>query len=111
VEPICRAIDVAQSTYYAAKTRPPSARALRDQQLMAEIVAVWNDNYKVYGVHTMWTELNRRGTAAQHRRLIAALIDHVDPIYDSVLIYRIPGKDLIQTELIGQPLGNSDSIL
>ncbi|QSI46795.1 CRISPR-associated endonuclease Cas2 [Thermobispora bispora] len=48
---------------------------------------------------------------AQHRRLVAAIKDHVDPAYDSVLIYRIPGADLVQTELIGQPLGNSDSIL
>ena len=30
VEPICEALQVAPSTYYAAKKRPPSVRAVRD---------------------------------------------------------------------------------
>lgn len=54
-------LQVAPSTYYAAKSRPPSARAVRDEQLAAQITTVWNDNYEVYGVHKMWKELNRRG--------------------------------------------------
>ena len=33
VEPICQVLAVAPSSYYAAKSRPPSARALRDQEL------------------------------------------------------------------------------
>lgn len=33
VEPICRELQVAPSTYYAAKARPPSARAVSDAQL------------------------------------------------------------------------------
>ena len=37
VEPICRVLQVAPSTYYAQRTRPPSARAVRDQQLKVEI--------------------------------------------------------------------------
>ena len=37
VEPICRVLPIAPSTYYAAKRRPPSARALRDEELKAEI--------------------------------------------------------------------------
>nr|WP_229805585.1 IS3 family transposase [Microbispora rosea] len=57
-----RVLQVATSTYYAAKVRPPSARQVRDAQLMTQIVAVWNDNFEVYGVRTMWKELNRRGT-------------------------------------------------
>ncbi|WP_240507061.1 IS3 family transposase [Thermoactinospora rubra] len=61
VEPICRVLQVATSTYYAAKSRPPSARAVRDARLMAEITTVWNDNFEVYGVRKMWKELNRRG--------------------------------------------------
>ncbi|TQR96917.1 IS3 family transposase, partial [Microbispora sp. SCL1-1] len=62
VEPICQVLQVATSTYYAAKSRPPSARAVRDAQLMAEITTVWNENFEVYGVRKMWKELNRRGT-------------------------------------------------
>src|SRR5215813_8371541 len=37
VEPICRVLQVAPSTYYAAKTRPPSARSVRDEELKAHI--------------------------------------------------------------------------
>jgi putative transposase len=39
VEPICRALQVAPSTYYAVKhrEREPSARAQRDAELLVEI--------------------------------------------------------------------------
>jgi hypothetical protein len=33
VEPICQLLPIAPSTYYAAKRRLPSARALRDEKL------------------------------------------------------------------------------
>jgi len=68
VEPICRVLSqhgapVAPSTYYAAQSRPPSARAVRDQQLKAEITRVWKENYEVYGADKVWLELNRQGIA------------------------------------------------
>ena len=52
VEPICRTLGVAPSTYYAVKARQrtPSARALRDRELLAQIRRVHQDNYGVYGV-------------------------------------------------------------
>ena len=66
VEPICRVLTqhgaaIAPSTYYAAKTRPASARAVRDGQLKAEIIRVWKENYEVYGADKIWLELNRQG--------------------------------------------------
>jgi putative transposase len=68
VEPICRVLTlhgapIAPSTYYAAKSRPPSARAVRDEQLRAEITRVWKENYEVYGADKVWLELNRQGIA------------------------------------------------
>jgi putative transposase len=54
---------IAPSTYYAAKSRPPSARAVRDQQLNAEITRVWKENYEVYGADKVWLELHRQGIA------------------------------------------------
>jgi putative transposase len=68
VEPICRVLSeqgapIAPSTYYAAKTRPPAARAVRDAQLRAEVTRVWKENYEVYGADKVWLELNRRGIA------------------------------------------------
>ena len=67
VEPICRVLTqhgapIAPSTYYAAKTRPPSARAVRDAQLKTQIMRVWKDNYEVCGADKVWLELNRQGT-------------------------------------------------
>jgi putative transposase len=59
VEPICEHLPIAPSTYYAASKRPPSARALRDEELKLEILRVWNDNYRVYGADKIWAQLNR----------------------------------------------------
>jgi putative transposase len=61
VEPICTTLQVAPSTYYAAKQRPPCARRLRDEQLKREIVRVWQANFSVYGADKIWTQLNREG--------------------------------------------------
>jgi putative transposase len=49
VEPICRILAVAPSSYYAAKTRPPSARAIRDVTLGADSSRIHRSNYAVYG--------------------------------------------------------------
>ena len=66
VEPICRVLTghgapIAPSTYYAAKARLPSSRAVRDEQLKAEITRVWKENREVYGADKVWLELNRQG--------------------------------------------------
>jgi len=42
VEPICETLQVALSTYYAAKERPLSARAARDAELVPWLVELWN---------------------------------------------------------------------
>jgi putative transposase len=61
VEPICTTLQVAPSTYYAAKQRPPCARRVRDEQLKREIARVWGENFRVYGADKIWTQLNREG--------------------------------------------------
>ena len=61
VEPICKALQVAPSTYYAAKRRPPSARAVRDAVLVPILVALWTANYRVYGAHKLWKAARRAG--------------------------------------------------
>ncbi|GFM21499.1 transposase [Mycobacterium sp. PO1] len=38
---------MAPSTYYDAKTRPPSARAQRDAVLGPALRQLWKDNYQV----------------------------------------------------------------
>jgi putative transposase len=61
VEPICTTLQVAPSTYYAAKKRLPCARRLRDEELKREIARVWQANFSVYGADKIWTQLNREG--------------------------------------------------
>jgi putative transposase len=69
VEPICRVLQVAPSTYYAARSRPPSIRALRDAELKAEIHRVWKDNFEVYGARKVWRQLGREGVAVGRDRV------------------------------------------
>ncbi|WP_235201571.1 IS3 family transposase [Microbacterium sp. CH12i] len=61
VEPICKLLQVAPSTYYAAKDRAPSARAVSDAALTPELVTLWQDNYSVYGVRKLWKAAGRAG--------------------------------------------------
>ena len=61
VEPICTALQVAPSTYYAAKKRQPSARALRDAFLKNVLFVLWSTNRKVYGAHKLWKAAQRAG--------------------------------------------------
>lgn len=61
VEPICRLLQVAPSTYYATKTRAPSARSVTDAALGEVIVAEHAANYGVYGARKMWKHLHRGG--------------------------------------------------
>ena len=63
VEPICKVLQVAPSTYYAAKARraEPSARARRDAVMAPVLVALWVANRKVYGAHKLWKAARRAG--------------------------------------------------
>jgi transposase InsO family protein len=64
VEPICQVIQIAPSTYYAAKAQQAdptrrSARAQRDEVLRTEIERVWQANRRVYGARKVWKQLRR----------------------------------------------------
>jgi putative transposase len=61
VEPICKVLQVAPSTYYSAKERPPSLRAVRDAVLLPILLALWQTNYSVYGAHKLWKAARRAG--------------------------------------------------
>ena len=63
VEPICRTLQVAPSTYYAAKARQlsPSARALRDAVMAQVLMVLWVANRKVYGADKLWRAARRAG--------------------------------------------------
>ncbi|SDZ19334.1 putative transposase [Geodermatophilus africanus] len=61
VEPICEQLQVAPSTYYAAKTRRPSARSVTDAATTAVIEKVHAENFGVYGARKIHAQLHRQG--------------------------------------------------
>jgi HTH-like domain len=69
VVPICRVLSehhcgIAPSSYYAYRSRPPSARALSDRVLLSEVVRVQRDQRigrGRYGARKVWLELRREG--------------------------------------------------
>ena len=68
VEPICRVLPIAPSTYHAhaARRADPAklpARARRDLTLKTEIRRVYEENFRVYGVRKVWRQLLRDGIA------------------------------------------------
>jgi putative transposase len=81
VEPICRELPIAPSTYHAHATRradpakaPPRVR--RDTVLRGEIRRVWEDNFRVYGVRKVWRQLGREGIGIA-RCTVARLMRHM----------------------------------
>jgi len=81
VEPICRVLPIAPSSYHAqvAQRRAPeraSARTRRDGLLKAEIRRVHAEHFGVYGVRKVWHQLRREGLAVARctvARLMRAL--------------------------------------
>lgn len=68
VEPICRVLPIAPSTYYrhvSERQRPNerSARARRDEDLSLAIQRIWAEHFQVYGVRKVWRQLKREGVA------------------------------------------------
>lgn len=66
VEPICEVLTgsgvrIAPSTYYAARNRQPSARAVRDAELLEDIKTAHKANLGVYGARKIHAVLNREG--------------------------------------------------
>ena len=64
VEPICKVLPIAPSTYYehaarrAAPERAPP-RHKRDAVLRPQVQRVWNENFQVYGARKVWLQLGR----------------------------------------------------
>ena len=66
VEPMCRVLQIAPSTWYehARRKADPGRlprRAKRDGELSVHIRRVFEDNFGVYGVRKIWRQLTREG--------------------------------------------------
>lgn len=81
VEPICRVLPIAPSTYFRCKAeqRDPtrrSARAQRDAVLRAIIERIWHEHHRVYGPRKVWKQMGREGlheARCRVRRLMRAM--------------------------------------
>jgi len=77
VEPICTALQVAPSTYYAVASHRPSARQLSDERLKIVIARVHRENLGVYGIEKVWRQLKREGHKVGRDR-VARLMDDLE---------------------------------
>ena len=81
VEPICKVLPIAPSTYHAhiaqrVDASKRSARAQRDAELKIEVQRVFAENFGVYGVRKVWRQLRREGFMVARctvERLMASL--------------------------------------
>lgn len=94
VEPICHTLQVAPSTYYAALSRLPSARRLRDEELKTEITRVHRENLDVYGVEKVWKQLKRESIACGRDRTsrLMAELELVGAVRGKTWRTTIPGE-------------------
>jgi hypothetical protein len=65
VEPICRYLPIAPSTYYEARPRALSPRKQPDEHLKVEIARVHTTNFGVYGARKVWRQLNREASRSR----------------------------------------------
>jgi putative transposase len=85
VEPVCHVLSqfvctIAPSTYYAYRSRPPSARDLRDERICAVIEQVWRDpegGREVAGARKMWQLLAKRGVEVEGRAVARCTIERL----------------------------------
>ena len=68
VEPICSVLQLAPSTYYAARARAPSARSVSDAVLEPEIRRVFDDNPRVYGADKAGRSRREDGGPGERKR-------------------------------------------
>jgi len=62
-------VKIAPSAYYAALTRPPSPRAVRDEELKKMVAKIYGENYSVYGTRKVWWQLRRDGVPVGRGRV------------------------------------------
>jgi putative transposase len=74
VEPICRVLPIAPSTYFRYKAHQAdpkrrSARNQRDEELRAIIRRIWDENHQVYGPRKVWRQMGRENLRAARCRV------------------------------------------
>jgi putative transposase len=69
VRAMCRALDVSPSGFYAARNRPPSARAVSDAELSSRIRVIHDESRGTYGMPRVHAELAAGGVRIGRKRV------------------------------------------
>jgi putative transposase len=69
VEMLCDALDVSRAGFYAARRRPASARARRDEELAEKIVEIHTASRRNYGSPRVHNELREKGERVGKKRV------------------------------------------
>jgi putative transposase len=85
VEPVCHVLSqfvckTAPSTYYAAKSRPPSAREKRDEKISELILQIWHDpdgGRQLAGARKMWQLMRRMRITVDGRPVARCTIERL----------------------------------
>ena len=109
VEPICRVLPIAPSTYHshAARQKNPalaSARARRDRVLEREVRRVFEENFSVYGARKVWRQLRREGFEVARctvERLMRAM-----GLHGAVEFATLEWVDWFNKRRLLEPIGN-----
>jgi transposase InsO family protein len=71
---MCRALGLSRSGHHAFRTRGPSRRALRQQQLDVLVAAIFTELRGRYGAPRIEKELRRRGHCTSKKRVAASMM-------------------------------------
>jgi putative transposase len=69
VSRLCRALGVTRAGYHAWRKRPPSARAVADERLLAQIREAHAASRGTYGVPRLHAELRAKGVCVSRKRI------------------------------------------
>lgn len=100
----CRSLP---ATYYAAHSRPPSARSVSDAELKDKILKVYEGNYQVYSARKVWKQLLRDKVEVGRDR-VARLMRELGiqgASRGKVKRTTIPGQDRRPEDLVNREFG------
>ena len=66
---LCEALGVSRAGFYAWRTRPPSARARADEQLLARVRTSFLTSDRTYGARRVWHDLLADGVSCGRHRI------------------------------------------
>lgn len=69
VQTLCRVFEVSRSSYYAWKSRAPSARAERDEEIKVEIRKIYHKSFETYGSPRVHDQLQKKGISCGKKRV------------------------------------------